>query len=103
MPASGRIGFEVFDRATLGSTEFVEQINFRRALEGEIARTIGTIAAVSSARVHIAPGKDQLFGEKRPATASVVLKLKDARSLPPSTATGIANLVAASVEGLQPE
>lgn len=103
LPSSGRIGFEIFDRTTFGTTEFVEQVNFRRALEGEIARTIGTIAAVSSARVHIAPGKDVLFGEKRSATASVVLKLKDSRGLSPSAAGGIANLVAASVEGLRPE
>src|SRR4051812_39141200 len=103
MPSSGRIGFEIFDRTTFGTTEFVEQINFRRALEGEIARTISTIASVSSARVHIAPGKEPLFGDKQPATASVVLKLKDSRGLPPSTAAGIANLVAASVEGLRPE
>src|SRR3954463_5486477 len=66
MPASGRIGFEIFDRTTFGTTEFVEQINFRRALEGEIARTISTIASVSSARVHIAPGKEPLFGDKQP-------------------------------------
>jgi len=99
LPSSGRIGFEIFDRTTFGTTEFVEQVNFRRALEGEIARTISTLSSVSSARVHIAPGKDPLFGEKQPATASVVLKLKDARGLSASTAAGIANLVAASVEG----
>lgn len=103
LPSSGRIGFEIFDRTTFGTTEFVEQVNFRRALEGEIARTISTLSSVSSARVHIAPGKDPLFGEKQPATASVVLKLKDARGLTPSTAAGIANLVAASVEGLHPD
>jgi len=103
LPSSGRIGFEIFDRTTFGTTEFVEQVNFRRALEGEIARTISTLSTVSSARVHIAPGKDPLFGEKQPATASVVLKLKDARGLSASTAAGIANLVAASVEGLHPD
>lgn len=103
LPSSGRIGFEIFDRTTFGTTEFVEQVNFRRALEGEIARTISTLSSVSSARVHIAPGKDPLFGEKQPATASVVLKLKDTRNLPASTAAGIANLVAASVEGLHPD
>jgi flagellar M-ring protein FliF len=103
LPSSGRIGFEIFDRTTFGTTEFVEQVNFRRALEGEIARTISTLSSVSSARVHIAPGKDPLFGEKQSATASVVLKLKDARGLSASTASGIANLVAASVEGLHPD
>jgi flagellar M-ring protein FliF len=103
MPASGRIGFEIFDRTAFGATEFLEKVNYRRALEGEIARTIATIAEVSSARVHIAMGKDSLFGEPRPAKASVVLKLRGQRPPAASTITGISNLVAASVEGLRPE
>jgi flagellar M-ring protein FliF len=103
LPASGRIGFEIFDRTQFGATQFLEQVNYRRALEGEIARTISTITEVSSARVHIAMGKDSLFGESRPAKASVVLKLKGARQLSTSTINGITNLVAASVEGLRPE
>ncbi|HEY6359857.1 MAG TPA: flagellar basal-body MS-ring/collar protein FliF [Vicinamibacterales bacterium] len=103
LPASGRVGFEIFDRTQFGATQFLEQVNYRRALEGEIARTIGTISEVSNARVHIAMGKDSLFGEPRPAKASVVLKLRGSR--PPSAATiaGIGNLVASSVEGLRPE
>jgi flagellar M-ring protein FliF len=103
LPASGRVGFELFDRTQFGATQFLEQVNYRRALEGEIARTIGTISEVSNARVHIAMGKDSLFGEPRPAKASIVLKLRGSR--PPSAATinGITNLVASSVEGLRPE
>src|SRR5688572_920990 len=101
LPASGRIGFEIFDRTAFGATEFLEQVNYRRALEGEIARTISTISEVASARVHIAMGKDSLFGEPRPAKASVVLKLRGQRSLPASTVAGIGNLVSASVEGLR--
>src|SRR5262245_18573302 len=103
LPSSGRIGFEIFDRTAFGATEFLEKVNYRRALEGEIARTISTIADVGGARVHIAMGKDSLFGEPRPAKASVVLKLRDTRGLPPSAVAGISNLVAASVEGLRPE
>jgi len=103
LPASGRIGFEIFDRTAFGATEFLEKVNYRRALEGEIARTIATISEVSSARVHIAMGKDSLFGEPRPAKASVVLKLRGQRPLATSTISGISNLVAASVEGLRPE
>src|SRR5262245_3771673 len=103
LPASGRIGFEIFDRTQFGATQFLEQVNYRRALEGEIARTIATITEVSSARVHIAMGKDSLFGESRPAKASVVLKLKGSRPPSASTINGITNLVAASVEGLRPE
>lgn len=103
LPASGRVGFEIFDRTSFGATEFLEQVNYRRALEGEIARTIATLSEVASARVHIAMGKESLFGEPRPAKASVVLKLKGQRALPEPTIAGISNLVAASVEGLRPD
>jgi flagellar M-ring protein FliF len=78
-------------------------VNYRRALEGEIARTIATLAEVSGARVHISMAKDSLFGERRPAKASVVLKLRNNRPLAAPTVSGITNLVAASVEGLRPE
>lgn len=103
LPGSGRVGFEIFDRTAFGATEFLEQVNYRRALEGEIARTISTISEVSNARVHIAMGRETLFGEPRPAKASVVLKLRGARGLSAGTISGITNLVAASVEGLRPE
>jgi flagellar M-ring protein FliF len=105
LPSSGRIGFEIFDRTAFGQTEFLEQVNYRRALEGEIARTISTISEVSSARLHIAMARDSLFGAReQPAKASVILKLRNpGRPLAPATVTGITNLVAASVEGLRPE
>jgi flagellar M-ring protein FliF len=103
MPASGRIGFEIFDRTAFGATEFLEHVNYRRALEGEIARTVSTLSEVASARVHITVAKDTLFGDPRPAKASVVLKLRGQRPLAASSVTGIANLVASSVEGLRPE
>jgi flagellar M-ring protein FliF len=104
LPTSGRIGFEIFDKLSFGATEFVEQVNFRRALEGEIARTISTISEVSSARVHIAVAKNSLFEQReQPAKASVVLKLKGNRPLSEATARGICTLVAAAVEGLKPD
>jgi flagellar M-ring protein FliF len=104
LPASGRIGFEIFDRTAFGATEFLEQVNYRRALEGEIARTIGTLGEVSSARVHIAMSRSSLFASKeQPAKASVVLKLRGNRPPAGATVQGIANLVASSVEGLRPE
>lgn len=104
MPASGRIGFEIFDKVSFGATEFLEQVNFRRALEGEIARTISTLSEVASARVHVATAKSSLFeSREQPAKASVVLKLRGNRPLAPATARGICALVAASVEGLRPE
>jgi flagellar M-ring protein FliF len=105
LPSSGRIGFEIFDRTAFGQTEFLEHVNYRRALEGEIARTIGSISEVASARLHIAMAKDSLFGAReQPAKASVILKLRNpSRPLAPATVTGITNLVAASVEGLRPD
>ena len=105
LPASGRIGFEIFDRTAFGATEFLEHVNYRRALEGEIARTIATLSEVAGARVHISMAKDSLFTEReQPAKASVVLALKNRnRPLAPSAVTGIVRLVAASVEGLRPE
>jgi len=104
LPASGRIGFEIFDRTSFGTTEFLEHVNYRRGLEGELARTISTISEVQSARVHIALAKDSLFaGAAEQAKASVVLRLRNQRPLAPATVAGIAGLVAASVESLRPE
>jgi len=104
MPAAGRIGFEIFDQVSFGATEFLEQVNYRRALEGEIARTISTLSEVASARVHIATTKTSLFETKQaPAKASVVLKLRSNKSLSAATVQGIRALVAAGVEGLRPD
>ena len=104
LPVSGRIGFEIFDRTAFGVTDFLEHVNYRRALEGELARTIGTIAEVAGARVHIALAKSSLFaGQDQPAKASVVLKLRSNRPLATSTTTAISGLVAGAVEGLRQE
>ena len=104
LPASGRIGFEIFDRTAFGATEFLEHVNYRRALEGEIARTIATLSEVSSARVHIAMAKPSLFATRsEPAKASVVLKLRGRQPLSKPAIDGVRNLVAASVEGLKPD
>lgn len=104
LPSSGRIGFEIFDRTQFGATEFLEHVNYRRALEGELARTIATIGQVQTARVHIAMAKDSLFTSgAEPAKASVVLKLRNSTPLAPATINGIAGLVSASVESLRPE
>lgn len=104
LPTSGRIGFEIFDRTQFGATEFLEHVNYRRALEGELARTIATIGQVQTARVHIAMAKESLFTRgAEPAKASVVLKLRNSTPLSASTIAGIAGLVSASVEALRPE
>lgn len=104
LPTTGRIGFEIFDRTAFGTTEFLEHVNYRRGLEGELARTIGTIAEVASARVHIALARDSLFATRaEEAKASVVLKLRNNKPLSSSSVAAIAGLVAASVESLRPE
>ena len=104
LPTAGRIGFEIFDRTSFGTTEFLEHVNYRRGLEGELARTIATISDVASARVHIALAKDSLFTESaQQAKASVVLKLRSTRPLAASTVAGIAGLVSSAVETLRPE
>jgi hypothetical protein len=83
LPKSGRIGFEIFDKANFGATEFVEHINYRRALEGELERSIMGMAEVEQARVHITFPKDSVFLEARQAAkASVMLKLQAFRPTP---------------------
>jgi len=104
LPSSGRIGFEIFDKISFGATEFIEQVNFRRALEGEVGRTISTLAEVRDARVHITLPKSSLFATKEQvAKASVMLTLEGNKSLAPPTVAAITNLVSASVEGLTPD
>jgi len=100
---AGLPGWKLFDGQDFGITEFGEKIKYRRAMEGELARTIATLSEVASARVHIAMGKEELFGESRPATASVVLKIRPGRSLPTNAINGITNLVAGGVDGMKPE
>jgi len=104
LPRGGGIGFEIFDKPSLGMTEFVQNLNFRRGLEGELVRTITQLDEIDSARVHIAIPKKSLFMEKEDKpTASVVLKIKSSRRLKGSQVEGIGHLVASSVEGLSPE
>jgi flagellar M-ring protein FliF len=79
IPRSGRIGFELFDKTTFGATEFAEQVNFHRAIEGELERSIMSLGDVEHARVHITLAKDSLFADdRRPAKASVLVKLRPA-------------------------
>jgi len=104
LPESGRIGFEIFDRTNFGLTNFQEQVNYQRALEGELARSIMTLAEIEAARVHLVLAKESLFQTPDEQTkASVILKLKSGRGLSPAAAQGIVNVVASSVKGLTPE
>ena len=102
LPQSSTIGYEIFDRTNLGVSDFVQKVNYRRAIEGELARTILDLDEVEAARVHIVVPEKTLFkDDEKPATASVVLKLKSSRPLKRETVQGIAHLVASSVEGLE--
>jgi flagellar M-ring protein FliF len=100
---SGRLGFEIFDKPNWVGSEFDEQVNYQRALEGELEHTVGSLADVESARVHLVMPHDSLFREQeRPAKASVVLKLRH-RSLAEGEPDAIRNLVASAVDSLTPD
>jgi flagellar M-ring protein FliF len=104
IPRSGRIGFELFDKTNFGTTEFAEQVNFHRALEGELERSVMALSEVEQARVHITLPKDSVFLEsRRPAKASVMVKLRPGARLSPQSVSAICHLTASAVEGLQPE
>jgi flagellar M-ring protein FliF len=95
------VGFEIFDQQKLGSTEFVQRINYQRALQGELARTINELNEVLESRVHLVLPAESLFMEDRkPPSAAVVLKLKNGARLEPQQVQGIVNLVAGAVQGL---
>lgn len=104
LPKTGRIGFELFDKTNLGMTDFAEQVNYRRALEGELERSVRAIAEIETARVHITFPKDSVFLESRtPGKASVLIKIRNGAKLPPQNLAGITHMVASAVEGLAPE
>jgi flagellar M-ring protein FliF len=101
LPASGPVGLEAFDDAPIGMTPFQQRVRFRRAIEGELSRTISRLGPVSWARVHINLPDKQLFRRDAPQTsASVVLSLLPGQSLSAPEARGIAQLIAGAVEGL---
>ena len=100
---SGRLGFEIFDKPNWVGSEFDEQVNYQRALEGELEHTVGSLSDVESARVHLVLPHDSLFREQeRPAKGSVVLKLRH-RTLADGEPEAIRNLVASAVDGLTPD
>jgi len=104
LPQGGGIGFEIFDRKNFGMTEFVQKLNYQRALQGELTRTISQLAGVEQARVHLVIPEKSLFKEsEKPATASIVLKMKSNRSLKDSEVQGVVHLVSSSIEGMDPE
>ncbi|HUO58597.1 MAG TPA: flagellar basal-body MS-ring/collar protein FliF [bacterium] len=104
LPRGTGVGYEIFDQPKWGSTDFTQKVNYKRALEGELQRTIGNLQQISSARVSIVIPEPELFTEKeKPTTASVVLELKPDSQLKREQVRGIVHMVASSVEGLKPE
>src|SRR5271165_1930484 len=101
--ASGRMGFELFDKPNWSGSDFSEKVNYQRALEAELERTIQTMNGVEQVRVHLVLPHESLFTEReRPAKAAVVLKLRGAR-LSDQTASSIANLVSSAWDDLTPQ
>ena len=104
LPKTGRIGFEIFDKTNFGITDFAEHVNYRRALEGELERSIMAISEVQQARVHVTLPKDSVFTDARePAKASVLVGLRPGTRLSSHNVIAITNLVSSAVEGLAPE
>jgi flagellar M-ring protein FliF len=103
LPHAGA-GFELFDHASLGQSSFAEQVEYRRALQGELSRSITTLAQVEGARVHVALGRRSVMKDAdEPPSASVALRLHAGQHLSSDQVRGVKQLVAASVEGLTPE
>src|SRR3954452_9297489 len=103
LPGKGQPGFELFDKQKLGASDFQQKVTYQRALEGQIASTIGQIDGVSGAQVSLVLPEDQLFAEDQtPATAAVLLS-GSSTSLDPPAVRGIASLVSSSVKGLKPQ
>lgn len=103
LPKGGGVGFELMENQKFGISQFAEQVNYQRGLEGELSRTIQSISAVQAARVHLAIPKPTVFvREELKPSASVLLNLYAGRSLDPIQIAGVQNLVAASVPNLAP-
>ncbi len=104
LPHGGSVGYEIFDKSeTLGTSNFVQNVNHLRALEGELARTIGSIASVQGSRVHLVLPKRELFSrERQEPSASIVLKTRGGERLGKTQVAAIQHLVAAAVPGLRP-
>ena len=102
LPEGSDVGLEIFEDTPLGMTDFIQKLNFQRALQGELTRTINSLDAVSQARVHLVIPKDNLFRKEKPkGKASVTLKIKSGKSLSEGQIQGIVHLVSASVGSIQ--
>ena len=101
LPEGSEVGLEIFDKTALGMTDFIQKLNYQRALQGELARTIKTLDSISSARVHLVIPKQTLFiREKAKGKASVTIKTNAGRTLSQHQVQGIIHLISSSVEGI---
>lgn len=104
LPQGGTVGFETFDKSSFGMTEFMEKVKFTEAIQGELQRTICSLAPVINARVHVTMPQDNIYqSEQEPAKAGVLLKLRRGQPLNDEQVSGIVRLVSSAVEGLKPE
>lgn len=104
LPMGGGVGFEIFDHQSFALTDFVQNVNYTRALQGELARTVASLTPVESARVHLALPEKRLFrNQQKDATASVVVTLRSGQRLSEGQVQGIVHLVSGSIEGLRAE
>lgn len=101
--SGGHVGFDIFDRTSFGATDFTQQVNYQRAIEGELARTLEGMNEVESARVHITQPQESLYAEKtQRAKASVMVRMRQDRVLSRERTEAMVSLVASAVEGLDP-
>jgi flagellar M-ring protein FliF len=101
VPAGSGVGFEIFEKTAFGVSEFTQQVNYLRALQGELSRTINALSAVQSSRIHLAlPARSNFLGQEEKPSASVVVDLRPGYHLSPDQVQGIVNLVASSVPKL---
>lgn len=104
LPKGGGVGFELLDQEKFGVSQFTEQVNYQRALEGELARTIENLGPIQSARVHLATPKPSMFvREQKKPTASVTVNLLQGRTLDDSQVVAITHLISSAVTGLAVE
>lgn len=104
LPRGSGVGFEIFDNTKLGMTEFVQNVNYQRALQGELSRTINGLDEVESTRVHIVmPSKSLFLEDETPASASIIIKIRPGRWLRKPQVQAMVHLVSSSISGLNPE
>ena len=101
--SGGHIGYELFDKTSFGATDFTQQVNYRRAIEGELAKTLEGMDEIESARVIVTPKKESVFTDKEEgAKAAVSVRVRQNKELSAERANAIVSLVASSIEGLEP-